>query len=250
MPIVLLIHEVNLILFFPIQFMALVFCLDQKRIGKCFLPILLYSGFILSISFFVTKSTIHEDDAMKMYGKLQNELSEYDLREDAFSVLSLNANDNLDAMKNIWAEGYMMIDLWGSLLVTVPTLVFIIYMVIRILMGSANNTFLIIGLSILAPLSPLVLPAVASDLERWNAIAITTSFLMLMIAYTSSKDVRQLTMTHYILPIIYFLVFLGGVSSISLLDDNYMNHFPFIGHQRYIYNVVIGEEEFPQIPTQ
>ena len=250
MPIVLLFHEANLILFFPVQFMALLFCLDQKKIGKQFLPILLYSVFILSLSFFITKSTIHEDDAMQMYSKLQYELNEYDLREDAFPVLSRDANDNLNAMKNVWAEDYMIIDLSGSLLVTVPTIIFIIYIMLRMLIGSESKSLLILILSILASLSPLVLLVIASDLERWNAIAITTSFLMLIIVYTSSKNIRQITMPQYIIPIIFFLVFLGGVSSISLLDDSYMNHFPFLGHQRYIYHVVTGEENFPVIPTQ
>lgn len=87
-------------------------------------------------------------------------------------------------------------------------------------------------------------------MHRWNALAVITSFLMLVIVYKSKKSARSIKVSRLIYPIIVFLVFLGGVSSVPLYDYYYVKNFPFPEHQQYIIDIIREKEEFPYVPTR
>jgi hypothetical protein len=84
----------------------------------------------------------------------------------------------------------------------------------------------------------------AGDTNRWNTLAITTSFLILSTVYTSDKgSTADLPDSTY--PILIFVLFLNATATITLFDGYAIQQFPFREHQKYILDVISGHLAFP-----
>lgn len=226
MPFVLLIHEATLIIFFPVIFMSLLFALEKE--GYTVNKILMlgsFSAVVLILALFIGNQTLTEPEVRQMYDSLQANL-QHPLRQDAFSVLHRDAKDNLSIMQHLWSSNRRLIDLAYSFLVTAPVFMLFIYFSASILKKMKIKYYLIV-LAVLASLSPLILHFFAWDMHRWNTLAVTTSFLMLFVVYTSSSKGQPKAAPRYIYHIFVFLLFLNAISSIPLFEGYQVKQFPF-----------------------
>jgi len=249
MPFGILVHEINLIIFFPIIFMLLVFALEADG-WKADKVLLLgsFSAVVLILTVFIGNHNLTESEASQMYNTLQANI-QYPLREDAFDTLCRNANDNLNILQSHWSSKTQFLILSQSLLVTSPTFTVFICFSCLILIRTKIKYYLIV-LSILASLSPLLMHFLGWDMHRWNTLAATTSFLMLYIVYTSRLKDQDITTPNYFYLIVVLLIFLNGSASIPLFDGYYVKQFPFVEHQQYIIDLVYGREVFPYVPNR
>jgi hypothetical protein len=68
---------------------------------------------------------------------------------------------------------------------------------------------------------------IAWDMHRWNALAVTTSFLCLYAVFTGLPKVENSPESVKLLPILVLLVFLNGASTIGLFEGYSVRQFPF-----------------------
>jgi hypothetical protein len=245
-----LIHEAAVIIFFPVIFMSLLFSIkaENEDFIKKATALILFSLGLIALELFVTGSTLTATEAHNMHNNLHLKVN-HTLRLDAFDVLHRNSNDNFEIMKKVWSEKNKFIQLLDSWLVTAPVFMVFIYFSVVILLRSKTGFFIIL-LSVLASLSPLLLHFFGWDINRWNTLTITTSFLMLYTAYTYNYKNLIISSGHYSYLLFYILIFFNGTSSIGLFDGYSVKQFPFIEHQNYIYSVFNRTERFPYIPPQ
>jgi hypothetical protein len=268
LPIALLSHEGILVLFFPAIFMSLLFSIDANKKGKGVLLTGIFSLAALLFTFQLSNSTLTFEETGQLYNTLHKENST-PLRSDAFAVLYRTPEDNSNIMKRIWSKEDRPRELINSLLVTLPTVVAINTVILLILAGSGTSPLLII-LAISASLSPLVLHLFAWDMHRWNSMAITTSFLMLVVSYNRIGNRRGADQTPVLsggeggegarpggkrdgplgIPAIFlFLLFFNGAASIPLFDRYHVKQIPFVDHTNYIRDLNAGRATFPDVPN-
>lgn len=249
MPFVLLTHEAVLIIFFPVIFMSLLFGIEAEgrvRKMKKVLILGLFSASSLAIVFFVANHTLEESEARQMYESLQANIR-HPLRQDAFDVLHRNSKDNLDIMKNARSGKKNLKKLALSFIITAP--VFIVFVCFStLILKKSKVEFHLTALSVLASLSPLAMHLFGWDIYRWNTLTVTTGFLMLYVVYVSKFKNQPVAISGHVCPIFVFLIFLNGVSSISLFDGFIVKQFPFVEHLKYIADLICGKEMFPDVP--
>lgn len=244
----LLTHEAILIIFFPVIFMSLLFSIETEgRAIKKTLILGLFSASALMLVFFTSNHTLEKSEAHQMYVGLQTNI-QHPLSQGAFNVLHRDIKDNFYIMKNKWSNKKRLIKLALSFLVTAPVFIIFNYFTTVILKKSKVESNLIV-LAILASLSPLVLHLFAWDMHRWNTLAMITSFLMLYITYTSKLKKQPIATSNSIYPVLVFIIFFNGASSITLFNKYNVKQFPFIEHNKYIFDVIYGKEIFPYVPS-
>jgi hypothetical protein len=249
MPFALLTHEAAFILFFPVIFMSLLFTLETEENTMHKLILLgLFSATAIILAFYIGNQTLTELETQQMYERVQTSV-EHPLRQDAFSVLHRDTGDNLAIMQHQWSLPIRFIHLFLSLLVTAPLFAVFIYLTVLIL-KKTNTKVHLTALSILASLTPLMLHFFAWDMQRWNTLTITTSFLILYVVYSSILKKQRLSTPSYLYFIFIFLLFMNGVSSVSLFDGYYVKQFPFTEHLKYFFDFFYGKEVLPYIPNQ
>ncbi|MDR3609696.1 MAG: hypothetical protein P4L27_03970 [Ignavibacteriaceae bacterium] len=244
-PFALLIHEAIFIMFFPVIFMSLLLNMGTEEQNKKKLLLGTLSAGLIILVFIISNQTLVQSDAYNMYSQLQSKIM-HPLRQDAFFVLVDNLKFNLFTMKTFWAQDQRFFQLSMSILVTAPAFLIFIYFTSSILKKAKADYYLII-LAILGSISPLLMHFVGWDMSRWNTLTVTTSFLMLYIVSSTNKN-QIFEASVYRYSVLLFIIFLNGISSITLFDGYYVKQFPFVEHQNYILDLFNGKESFPHEP--
>ena len=247
LPLALLVHEAFLVIYYPVIFMSLLLSLETEGRTKKLLILGALSAILLILVSVIANRTLEETEANEMYARLQAKI-EHPLRQDAFNVLVRDSADNVQIMKSLLPDKRRLMGLVRSFMITSPAFLVFIYFTI-VLMKKAKGKSLLTILSVLASVSPLLLHFIGRDMERWNTLTVTTSFLMLYIAYAIKKD-QPVATSNYIYSILTLVVFLNGISSIPLFDGYYVKQFPFFEHKKYIIDAVYGKEIFPYVPPR
>ncbi len=235
-----------LLYFFPLFSCRFFFSIEPANDIKKLITLGLFSVLSVILVLFVSSSTLEKSEAHNMYSILQANI-EHPLRRDAFNVLHRSSKTNYEIMKNIRSSKTYYSRLAESFFVTIPVFLVFISFLVFILMKSKTKYYLII-LSVLASVSPLLLHFFGWDMHRWNTLAVTTSFLMLYVLYTSKTKNQLMTTPNNIYPIFIFMIFFNGVSLIDLFDEYYVKQFPFLEHKQYILDFISEKEAFPYVP--
>ena len=248
MPFALLAHEAIFITFFPVIFMALLLSIETEGKIKKISILGAFSAILLIFVMFLSNHTLDETQAHEMYTDLQAERA-YPLREDAFNTLYRTPKDNFQIIETKWStQETSFFDLANSLLVTAPSFIVFIYFT-SLILKEAKVKFHIRLLSILAPLSPLLLHFWGWDMHRWNTLTVTTSFIIQYITISKYKNRPAIT-SDYPYAILAVVLFLNIGSTVPLLDGYSVKQYPFIAHQKYIIDLILRKETFPLIPSR
>ena len=242
--IALLAHEANFIIFFPAIFISLLLDIIPGNGLKKLIALGIFSAVTVMLVFFIGNSTISRGMANKMYRETITEIKDITrINTNTFEVLSSGVDDSFALMQKNWTNKDFPQNTLNYFLATLPAMLTLIYLMVMILKKS-NASKLLIILSILASVSPLVLNFLASDMNRWNTLAITTSFLVLCTVFTSNKSaVADLPVDVY--PILIFVLFLNATTTIFMFGGYTVRQFPFLEHQNFILGVIRGEIRFP-----
>jgi len=250
-PIVLLIHETALLLFFPVLLFSIIMAIDLKKPNKYLILTCLLAVLAVAFSTILSRSTIEDTQATAMYEELSRKVN-HDLRLDAFSVLSKSTEDNVAGINYLWSKGNRAIRMALSLSVTAPLFLFFLYIAFIQLKKEKFNFWLIL-FALLAALSPLALHFAAWDMDRWNTITISTSFLLLYII-SQNKNVEKDTVNNALSlrmkVIVVLMLFFGASSTIPLFDGYEVKQIPFTEHFLYLKDVINGVDTFPSVPNK
>ena len=149
-------------------------------------------------------------------------------------------------MLNLWSGKMRFVELAQSLLVTAPAALFLIHAT-RTILQKGGISARITTLATLAALSPLLMHLWGWDMDRWNALCITSSFMMLYVASTRcTPSSLQMSRSHYLG--LFLLIFLNGSSSIRLFDGCQVKQFPFLEHVEYLRQVFKGSTPLFELP--
>jgi hypothetical protein len=218
----LLVHEGFLLIFFPSIFLSLILAsVGSKkwmRLSFCM------AFFAAVIAFILSEATLNSEAMAKLYGELQAH-TDIALRGDAFAVLGRNIDSNLEIMIWTWGGLFAIANIF-SWLVTLPSCAFFMASSLPIL--KVCRLPHVTWLLVLASLSPLSMHVIAWDMHRWNALAVTTSFLCLYAVFTGLPKVENSPESVKLLPILVLLVFLNGASTIGLFEGYSVRQFPFL----------------------
>jgi len=179
---------------------------------------------------------------------LQDQIG-HKLHPNAFKVLYRDTGHNLNLMKEFWSNKTRFLAMGESILVTAPTFLAIFYVLFSALTGSVTKRWQII-LALLAPMSPLLLHSMGWDLNRWNSLVITMSFLMLYVIFSLKCCDSPIQISSNIYPIFIFLIFLNGASRIDLFDGYEVQQFPFPQHVDYFIKILAEPKTLFQWPFQ
>jgi hypothetical protein len=241
----LFIHEGLFILFYPVIFFSMILRLEiiTKKHGS----ILALQAFILFIlTALLANATLQVSAVEQMKSSLQT-ISPYQLRDEAFEVLSTSSVENLKMMAELWTTRFDVYpSMIGSLILTIPLIIIFTTLTFRIL-SQANQSKFIKILSLFCALSPLFLHMVGWDRVRWNHLAVFTSFFTLFVVFDKYGARKARELVSYELAIIFGVVFLGVSSSETLMDGKIVDSFPFKDKVKYILQVAKGTREFPEV---
>ena len=251
MPIVLLTHEAMLVLFFPVLFMSLLLSIDTKRRMPQFAMLGGFAAGVLALALVVGNYTLTQETAERMYADLQTEV-EVPLRKDAFEVLYRTADENTAMMQVIWAEEPVTLRFAAAVPLGLALLVFLGPMVA--LLRHAKQPWWVLVLAVLGALSPLLLHAIAWDAHRWNTLAVTTSFLMLYIAFATFLPTQPPRALHvprsWCIAVLGLTLVLNLTATIPLHNYYEVRSYPFGEHVIYFKELVRGTRSFPSIPIR
>ena len=243
MIIALFIHEAILVIFFPIILLSLLFSVEDEKRRKQLLHLGTLLLALILLAFFISNSAISAENAQTMRYEFQEQIG-YRLPRNAFEVLSRSSEDNLAVMKALWSDKERFLSMAESILVTAPSLLLIFYLIFSLATHSLKNRWLL-AFTLLAPLSPLLLHIMGWDLNRWNALAISMSFLALYLLSDSGFPAASIRLSPIVYPLILFLIFLNGASRIDLFDEYYVKQFPFPEHVEYLIHLLSGNPLSP-----
>jgi len=250
----LLIHEGNLIMFFPVMFMSLVLSSglaktikpDTAALKKRFVLIGVFALAVLVTAQFMSQA---RHDGATIKAMMDRDIAEanYPIRKGAYGVMNSHTRYAVKQMIPMWQDPERYPKMAKSLAVTLPAALFFIYLTVIMLRRQSVHRYLII-LAVLAALSPLVLHALAYDLERWNTLMVATSFLMLAAAFAADPESAKALPPQRVLPLALVLVAVQCVSTTKLMDGQEVENFPFTAHREYISDFMSGKETFPWEP--
>ncbi len=244
MPLSLLIHEGILIMFFPVALISLVLAMDGQRLfSKQSVQVAAFILVSLLTTWVVSQSTIGIKEANQMKANLE-EVVGHKLHRPTMSIMYWEVSDHARNMKDFRSAPWYWGGLSRQLMVTLPTALFFIFIMVGNLRAQHVDPF-IIFMATMAALSPLVLHVVAWDTHRWNMLTITTSFLALSATYRVPDKVSNMNPSSVLCYMAIALIYLNGISTIPLRSTS-LQDFPFTHHYQYLDQ--LGHQDFTLWP--
>ena len=245
-------HEAAFILFFPVVFVSLLNDMtgQGKPSRKYIYGLVAFSLMAIATTYTLSQSIISEENAVRAY-EMEQVSAEVTLRSDAYAVLHRSGDENSEIMETLWLSEERKWEFLDGLRMTLPTLLFISFVLVLYLKQLGMSLYLII-LSVLASYSPLLLHYFAWDMHRFNTLAVTTSFLVLLVFFsTHQATINTDRLLRHTGLVVAILIFCGNLMfKVPLFDGYEVKSFPFAEHYRYWKDVDSGMESFPWVPLQ
>jgi hypothetical protein len=219
---------------------------NRKRTAACLVLLALLVPAILVVA----NSSLVPEAAEAMYQRLQAR-ADYPLRRDAFDVLVRDVWTNLRIMSWMWQSRDYVVEFVTSFVVAVPVVVFLLASTIGMLLRRGHGRWLI-AVAVLASLAPLFMHAVAWDSARFNTLAITTSYLVLLATVLYGRQTvaaAEPSPSRRTVIIGGLIVTMSLVASVPLFDGYRVKPFPYPDHLGYLRGALSGQEAFPARPA-
>ncbi|NRB41185.1 MAG: hypothetical protein HRU20_22380 [Pseudomonadales bacterium] len=241
----LLIHEANMILYFPTLFMSLIFTIDRqnKNQHKALAALSLY---FIVLFLFITTQTLDKSTAALMQTSAQQR-ADLTLNPIHFELLWHSSENILPLLIKHWSNPGRLLMFLGSALLLFPLCLILLRYSLALL---KHQPISIKILSVLASISPLLLHLVAWDTIRWNALVLSSCFLMLINIKLHSHNQHYPNISwQKSLILAVFLVFIQSQVPVLLFDGYQSQNLPFIHHLQYIQQLITGAEQWPPLPA-
>jgi hypothetical protein len=241
-------HEATLVIFVPVALFASL--LDAREDKRRALSLLGLGVGLAVVTLLVSNATIAAADAKRMFVEARG-AADFWVERRAFEVLARSGAANFAIMGGAWNDGRYVADMIFSWLATAPTMMALLWIGARELRRSRVGWRWVL-LGIAAALSPLSLHLIAWDVGRWNALAVTTSFLLVVAVarQTEPPASAEAPASRPVLLMALGLLVLNLSSTTWFLDSSEVELFPFPRHVTYLRRVMRGHEEFPRRPLE
>lgn len=247
-----LVHETAFVTFGPVLFFILARDVSRAATPGGRRAVAALAAWLILEVLFVGRSSLSASAAQDMYAVLQAR-ADFPLRRDAFDVLTRSFADNVAATFAMWHDVSFVAAFLQSAVVALPSIVFILGTALHVLAAGKRDRLLAVGACV-AGLSPLALHLVGWDCVRWNTLAITTSFLVLLAVTrpvpTGSRqpEARGAWGSPALAGVAISLVVLNLATGVTLFDNREVQSFPFRDHVGYVRDVWTGRATFPPRP--
>jgi hypothetical protein len=250
----LLIHEGGFLIFGPFLALALWLQIPTGGPGIKRRSLLALVVVISAEALLVGSATLSQPAAEDMYTSLQGH-ADYPLRRDAFDVLTRSLFTNMAITASKWHEPFFVSATATSVPVVLPSIAFMLWLTHSALRAERRRGPALVIFAYVASLSPLVMHLFGWDGVRWNTLAVTTSFLVLLAVVTAtsspaSGDVptSPISRSPWLFPACAFLVLFNLGTSVTLFDGFDVQSFPFGNHVSYLRDLWSGHASFPVLP--
>jgi len=248
-----LVHETAFVTFGPALLFMLVLDASRAATPGGMRAVAALAAWLTLEVVLVGRSSLSPAAAQDLYAALQAR-ADFPLRRDAIDVLTRSFADNVAATLAMWRDASFVTAFVQSAVVALPSLVFILGVAVHALAASKRRRGWWAA-ACAAGLSPLALHLVGWDCVRWNTLAITTSFVVLLAVTRLSgagqrgSDARVMRGSPTLAAVAGALVVLNLVSGVTLFDNREVQSFPFRDHVGYVRDVWAGRAIFPPRPA-
>jgi len=247
----LFIHEALMVMFFPVIFLSLLVSVTAKQRNYQYFVLAIFSGVCLFLTVLLANLTLDSGRVNELYQSVQSSV-DIPLRLDAFAVHDRGLSDNLGMTIFVWRNERRIAEYMASVARCLPSVLMLVLSTI-VLLRQTSRSVMFSVLAALAAVSPLLLIAVGLDIHRFNAMAITTSFLIFLIfARGNALELHEGNVYEMsrLAPLFYALILFNLFAEIPLFDGYELKSFPFIDHYQYLRGVLSGTEPFPWVPKR
>lgn len=238
--IAILIHEAIFVIFYPVLFAAMLMQSSKvNRIHRLSLGVV--TAGLAGLTWFVSQATISADKAALLHRELQA-LADYELNQGVFWVLSQDAHSNLATMRAWWKQPSSFYVLCASFAISLPAIVLLLGLAVRRAKALSHDKAL--PVICVFGLSPMTLHFLGWDIDRWNTLAITTSFLVFVAVHRAFPDpppVEARSRAGTLLPLAVVLIVLGVGSETIFFEGHVMRSFPFRKELECLAEAVAGD---------
>jgi len=230
-----LFHEIFVVIFFPIIWFRMVLeavaPVERSRVSLVPHLILLPTFVLILASALTYQASLTEVQTHELQKAILTHV-DFKLRPDFFDVMKRSVGDNLKWMLNMyWYDPIS----WGvkearAFITLLPVALLFCWCSVVLLIGTNHRRRHVLAFgAVIASLSPLTLQLIGMDWFRWNALAVTNSFMVFLLLRRNFGD-RHLDATRWVRsPKVALVIVMLNLSTGDGLFDNYrVKTFPYI----------------------
>jgi hypothetical protein len=258
------VHEAVFVIFLPVALWSVLAAPHgEQRKARRVVAVVTTAMVLGLLTYFVSNATLSRDDALTMFREVEA-TANFRVDRAAFDVLHRSGLDNLALMSRSWEKAHHWREVGFSLATTLPACVALLVLaVVAMRRAGLRWPGWLFGMA--TGLSPLALHAVGWDIHRWNSLAITTSFLVVLAVQRSARGEPSeaiaaepptsrerpraaLGASHGLPALVVCAIVLNASSDIGFINGSRVEPFPYRRHIAYWEEVAKGVEEFPSRP--
>lgn len=242
MPVSILIHEINYVVFFPLQFIALLLLAGSDK-PRRLVALLAWSALMLLQFFIVGTQGLSEQQAVMLYKGLEQELG-FPFDENSVLFLADDLSTSLASMYDYITDEPALLGVFlAAFLLFLPSVWLCLEACYRHLEAGLDQQALLlpkkwlVRLCLLVPAAPLLLTFVAWDFVRWLALMVISAYVIWLIvaaALPLSKQTNEKAAPGRLAFMLSVLLFYLVISPPILgPGSDGFTRFPFTGHADY-----------------
>jgi hypothetical protein len=229
----LFVHEGTLVMFLPLECFSLLLVLSAEPSKRKWemLGVSLFAVVQVFATWFIGVHGVLTEASARRLQALAETRANFVICTPVFDILH---NGSAGTFFEI-AAYFRTLRYWvasvDSVIIVAPTLLVLVSASTMILRRNGQSRLFILG-AIIAGCAPMALRFLAGDLHRWDAMAVTTSFLVLQMVWRHSAS-RGSTVDwpRWSIPVLVLVIAIGASSRTFLFNDEYVKQYPFFEYR-------------------
>jgi hypothetical protein len=229
----LFVHEGKLAMFLPLECFSLLLLLSvepSKRKWEVFGVSVLVCVHVLLTWFIGFYGALTEASARRLEALAQSRAN-FAVCTPVFELLQIGSVGTLSETASYFHTLRYWVASIDSAIIVAPTLVVLVSASTMILSRNGRSRLFILG-AIVAACAPMSLRFLAGDLHRWDAMALTTSFLVLQMVWRhSAGSAITVDWPRWSIPVLVLVIAIGASSRTFLFNGEYVKQYPFLEYR-------------------
>jgi hypothetical protein len=229
-----LVHEASLLMVLPTAWFAVFMAARGGGEGRA----LALAGAVAGAHVALTWATVHwgtlsADVAAAMLARAD---ADFEVTPLLFEALSTPPGGTArETLRMVTAVAHA-----DSILIVAPSLAALLFLALRMLRASGAGRPTM-ALACAAALAPIALHALARDIHRWDAMAVTAAFLVLMSAWRDTgRPMPRPAVEGRLLPVFMAVIAIGAGSTTWLVSHQELDFYPFFELRQEVVQYLSG----------
>lgn len=235
-------HEATFVVFAPTVLGVLLVKVRREPRSRGLAWVVGAGLLLLAILLGMSSARLPRAEALDLMAQLEASAGRPIHRMGLLSVLAGDSHDMAKFLRRFWSGWRSWVHLVQSLLVVLPSLVFLLWVVAGRLRALARERWVRI-VALLAPLSPLAMHFVGIDTDRWNLLAVVTAFLAVFglsrVPLGEDESVGARWSERLVIALVLVCLY-NGVTAVPLFGDGDCTAFPYCEQLYGLFATVIG----------